>query len=194
MKRLVGMLAIVFAFGLSGVAAAEEGSETATQSMVRGQVSDVGKNPVSGVDVILLSTAGEELARTSTDASGMYSLGCVDVGEYQYEIVPGSAFKGHKVVAPLGPNGLTIAWAVDAQKPALASATATGGPCAGGAVVAGGAAAGGAAAGGAAGAAGAGTGATAAAVVGGTALAAGAGVGIAAGAGAFDSDSATGAQ
>lgn len=196
MKSIVGVL-LAAAFGFSTVAIAADTAstgQTIAQSRVQGSVFDPDKNPVAGVDVILLSAEGQELARTKTDATGAYSLGCVDLGDYQHEIAPtGNGFKGHKVVAPLGPNGLTIAWAVDHSKPALASATASGGPCGAPAVAAaGGAAAGGAAAGGTAGAAGATgatTGATAAAVVGGTALAAGVGVGIAAGAGAFDSNS-----
>lgn len=187
MKPIVGALALVTVLGLSTAAlgASGEDGSSAARSMVRGQVTDPERNPVSGVDVILLSEEGQEISRTSTNASGTYSLGCVELGKYQYEIVPAKGgFKGHKVVAPLGPNGLTLDWAVDQNKPALASAMATGGPC-GGAVV--GAAAGGAAVG-AAGATGAGAGGTAAIAVGGAALVGGAGVGIAAGAGAFDSD------
>ncbi len=201
MKPIVGAMAVVCIFGLVGTANAEDpaaqGQPAVTQSRVQGSVFDPDKNPVSGVDVILLSEGGAELGRTSTDSAGAYSLGCVDLGSYQYEIVPtGNGFKGHKVAAPLGPNGLTIAWAVDHSKPALASATATGGPCGAAAVAAAGT---GAAAAGAAGATGAaaGTGtSTAAVVVGGVALTGGVGVGIAAAAGAFDSSttSSTGAQ
>ncbi|MDG2308731.1 MAG: carboxypeptidase-like regulatory domain-containing protein [Candidatus Binatia bacterium] len=194
MKPFVSALALVSIFGLATMATAEDSAsaepQTVTQSRVQGSVFDPDRNPVSGVDVILLSEAGAELGRTSTDATGAYSLGCVDLGSYQYEIAPtGNGYKGHKVVAPLGPNGLTIAWAVDHSKPALASATATGGPCGAAAVAAAGT---GAAAAGAAGATGAAAGAgmsTGAIVVGGTAIAAGVGVGIAAAAGAFDSNS-----
>lgn len=194
MKACVAALAVVSVFGfVTAVEAADEKSDAATQSMVRGQVSDIAKNPVGGVEVVLRSEEGKEIARTTTNSQGLYELGCVDMGNYQYEILPTEGFKGHKVVAPLGPNGLEIAWAVDEKKPALASATATGGACAGGVVVAGasqgGVDAGSTAAAGAAGPSGAGS---AAAVVGGAAVAGGVGVGIAAGAGAFDSSSEAG--
>ncbi len=191
MKPLVGgVLALVSVLAWSTTALAAgpdaEGAQAATRSIVRGRVSDSEKSPVSEVDVILLSERGAEIARTSTDAVGTYSLGCVDVGPYQYRIIPRrNGYKGHTVVAPLGPNGLTIVWAVDHDKPALASATANGGPCGGaGATAIGGAAAA------AAGATGApvGAGGTAAVIAGGAAVAGGVGVRIAAGMGAFDSN------
>ena len=192
MKAIVAGMALVSVFGSwSAAEAADEASKSQTQSVVRGDVKDVEGNPVSGVEAILRSEDGAELARATTDSTGAYDFGCIDMGDYQYEIVAGDAFKGHTVVAPVGPNGLAIAWAVDGSKPALASATATGGACKEGMAVA--ATSGAAGAEGASGAAVSGTTGTgseaAAAVFGGAAIAGGAGVGIAAGVGAFDSSS-----
>jgi len=193
-------LAVVSVLGLSMAASAADpasaASDTVEQSVVQGQVFGPDESPVAGVEVILRTTSGEEIARANTDASGAYSLGCVDVGEYEAEIVPaGEGFQGQKVVAPIGPNGLTVAWAVDSGKPALASATATGGPCVAGAAVVGAAGPEGAAGTAGATGAGAGGGRDAAIILGGTALAGGAGVGIAAGVGAFRSSTpSTGAQ
>lgn len=202
MKPIVALTAVAV-FGFSSVAVAADpgskGSDAAEQSVVRGQVSDVDKKPVSGAEIVLLNEDGQEIARTKTDANGAYSLGCVDLGSYQHQI-SAAGFKGQKVAAPLGPNGLVVAWAVDPQKPALASATASGGPCVGSVAAAGTIGAAGAEGTtgtvGAVGADGGTVGGTPAIVLGGGALAAGAGVGIAAGAGAFDSDSGpgTGAQ
>jgi len=153
------------------------------QANVGGIVQDSGKNAVAGTDVTLLSADGTAVATTTTAADGTYSFGCVTPGNYQLQVAPKGDFQGQKVEAPVGPNGLNVAWAVDAGKPALASATATGGAC--GTTVAAAAPAAAAAT------TGGGTilGSTAGAVVGGGALLAGAGVGIAAGAGAFQPDS-----
>ncbi|MEO2170052.1 MAG: carboxypeptidase-like regulatory domain-containing protein, partial [bacterium] len=99
------------------------------QANVVGTVHDADKNAVGGADLVLLSTDGEEVGKTTTSANGTYSLGCIGVGTYHLELASGSDFEGQKVAAPVGPSGLTVAWAVDAGKPALASATATGGAC-----------------------------------------------------------------
>ena len=186
MNQVKMMIGLVAAFGfVPGVAAAEDAASP--QANVAGVVQDADKNVVSGAEVVLISESGEEVARATSGDDGSYALGCVDAGSYQLELVGGEDFKGQKVAAPVGPNGLTVAWAVDEGRPALASATATGGAC--GVTVAAAAAAPAAAE--AAGAAGgeALLGTTAGAVVGGGALATGLGLGIAAGYGAFSPDS-----
>ena len=155
------------------------------QANVVGKVLTADSQPVQGVDVALTTAGGAAVASTTTAADGSYSFGCVDTGAYHLAISPKGDFKGQNVKAPVGPNGLSVAWAVDKTKPALASATATGGAC-GAAVVAGAAAVAGASAGG-----GSGTllGTTGGMVVGGGALAAGVGLGIASASGAFNPDS-----
>jgi hypothetical protein len=179
MKVWAGALALVAMTGFGVTFAQAEDP----QANVGGIVQDASKNAVSGADVTLLGTDGTEVASATTAADGTYSFGCVTPGDYRLQIASKGDLQGQKVEAPVGPNGLNVAWAMDAGKPALASATATGGAC--GAVVA--AAAPAAAAPAAAG----GTllGATGGAIVGGGAVLAGAGVGIAAGAGAFQPDS-----
>ena len=187
MKALVGAYALAMTFGMAVVTASAE-EAAGPQANIVGTVHDADKNAVEGADVVLLSTDGEEVGKASTGTGGTYTLGCVDLGTYHLQLGDGADFKGQKVAAPLGPNGLTVAWAVDSNKPALASATATGGACGATVADAGAAAAAAAAAGGGAGAgSGAALGTAAGAAVGGGALAAGVGMGIASASGAFSS-------
>lgn len=158
-------------------------SAAGPQANVGGIVQDADKNGVAGTDVTLLGTDGTEVAKTTTAADGSYSFGCVTPGDYHMQVAPKGDFEGQKVEAPVGPNGLNVAWAVDAGKPALASATATGGACGTTVAAVPPAAADGGAGGGSI------LGTNGAAIVGGGALLAGAGVGIAAAAGAFQPDS-----
>lgn len=184
---LVALAAVVVS--ATGVVASEPAAET-TKPTVVGKVADVSKAPIAGAEVILFSDTGAEIARTTTDSVGTYSFGCVTPGSYEIQLMPTSGFEGERVKAPVGANGLTVAWVVDQQKSALASASATGGACGSSAVAA----------------EGGGTTATvyematvntatagsgspvAAAIIGGGALAGGVGVAIASGVDAFDSD------
>jgi len=179
MKVWASALALVAmtGFGVTFAQAADP------QANVGGIVQDTSKNAVSGTEVTLLGTDGTAVATTTTAADGTYSFGCVSPGDYHLQVASKGDFQGQKVEAPVGPNGLNVAWAMDAGKPALASATATGGACGTTVAAAAPVAAAPAAAGGTL------LGATGGAVVGGGALLAGAGVGIAAGAGAFQPDS-----
>ncbi len=183
-NRAKMMIGLVAALGvLPAMASAEEAA--APKANVAGVVQNADKKVVSGAEVVLVSESGEEVARATTADDGSYALGCVAPGAYQLQLADGDGFKGQKVAAPVGPNGLTVAWAVDAGRPALASATATGGAC--GVTVAAVAPAAAESATAAGGQPLLGT--TAGAVVGGGALATGLGLGIAAGNGAFSPDS-----
>ncbi|MFP6663192.1 MAG: carboxypeptidase-like regulatory domain-containing protein [Deltaproteobacteria bacterium] len=185
MRFFAGALALISVLGFSvSMAVAEDAA--GPQANVVGTVYDADKNAIDGAGLVLLSTDGEEVGTATTAADGTYSLGCAGLGTYHLQLTSGSGFQGQKVAAPVGPNGLAVAWAVDSNKPALASATATGGAC-GVAAAAGAAPAAGAAGG--VGGVGAGLGTVLGAVIGGGALVAGVSVGIASAAGSFNADS-----
>ena len=124
-RLIVGGMALVLCAGFSsGAIAAEQQGST-----VAGQVADSANTPIAGADVVLLSADGKEIARSVTDATGTYSFGCIPAGNYEMELVPNNGFKGQRVVAPVGANGMAVAWVVDNQNPTIVSAAATGGAC-----------------------------------------------------------------
>lgn len=181
MKFWAGAVALILVLGFSIPTAYAE-DVAGPQANLVGTVHDADSGALEGVGLVILSTDGEEVGKTTTGADGTYSFGCVDLGTHHLELTSGSGFHGQKVAAPVGPNGLRVAWAVDAERPALASATATAGACQGGVAAVGTGAGVGAAAG-------VGTSTVLAAVVAGGALAAGVGVGIASATGNLGPDS-----
>ena len=165
-------------------AAGDASTGAPARGNIVGVVHDAEGRGVPDVGVEVLDGDGKVLQRATSSRAGGYEIRCVSEGAYDLRLDPGTTgHRGQRVVAPVTGDGLTVDWTVAPDKPAIARARPTGGPCQADAAVAG-APAGAGSAGGTAAAVGLGAGAAA---VSGT-------IGGLSASGAFDSDPATPSQ
>ena len=101
LRLIVGIAALLFGLGFAGGAGAtaddeagEESSGTARPQVILGAVRDQYKDDtgkkivdnVSGVEVIITTEAGEEIARMTTDDKGEFRTEVPTAGNYIVEI------------------------------------------------------------------------------------------------------------
>lgn len=118
----------------TGLAGASHASDTGAAAPLRGNivgvVHDESGTGVADVGVEVLDKDGRVLQRATSSRAGGYEIRCIAEGEYDLRLDPGkSGHQGQRVVAPLTADGLTVDWTVARDKPALARAQQTGGPC-----------------------------------------------------------------
>jgi hypothetical protein len=128
--REVGSL-VLFAIALAGAArAADGGAAVPARGNIVGVVHDESGSAVADVSVEVLDKDGRVIQRATSSRAGGYEIRCIAAGEYDLRLDPGkSGHRGQRVVAPLTADGLTVDWTVARDKPALARAQQTGGPC-----------------------------------------------------------------
>jgi hypothetical protein len=115
-------------------AAASHADDDARAAPERGNivgiVHDEEGSAVADVNVEVLDKNGRVLERATSSRAGGYEIRCLAEGEYDLRLDPGkSGHQGQRVVAPVTADGLTVDWTVAPDKPALARAQQTGGPC-----------------------------------------------------------------
>ena len=104
------------------------GADAASKANIQGVIQDGFGYPVVGAEVEVVKE-GVVVATATSGKSGGYAVECIEEGSYELRLDPKDEFQGQRVVAPLDGRGLQVNWSVDESKPAIATATATGGAC-----------------------------------------------------------------
>lgn len=119
-KAVIAFAALVWA--------APAAADATGKANIQGVIQDGFGYPVADAEIEVVKE-GVVVATATSGKSGGYAVECIEEGSYELRLDPKSDFQGQRVVAPLDGRGLQVNWSVDESKPAIATATATGGAC-----------------------------------------------------------------